>query len=245
MVIQLNLVRGINTVLDLLADEIAGGPAPPLPPPPSAGDSDVSDDDGDGAARGAHPLIYSPSLGSISGPSPSSSGAGGSTSASGGASGGGAGGVARMGGRYRLLKLRLAPLRTVQRDLEVRIGVQAGEDAADAAGMGMGMGAGMGSPPGSPLLGPGGRRQEFFVRSATSWKRSHGRGASDGGGGAGGAGGAGGGQGAGRRSKEVQTRETAEILAGCADDMQAIWEDPTVREFLARKGVRMEATPGL
>ena len=49
----------------------------------------------------------------------------------------------------------------------------------------------------------------------------------------------------GRRSKEVQMRETADILAGCAEDMQAVWEDPLVRQLLVHKGVRMEATPGL
>ena len=89
------------------------------------------------------------------------------------------------------------------------------------------------SPPGSPIVGPGGRKQEFFVRSATSWKRERGQSVSDyvGGGG--------------RRSKEVQMRETADILAGCAEDMQAVWEDPLVRQLLVHKGVRMEATPGL
>ena len=30
-----------------------------------------------------------------------------------------------------------------------------------------------------------------------------------------------------------------------AEDMKAIWEDATVREMLVRKGIRMEATPGL
>ena len=128
-------------------------------------------------------------------------------------------------GKHRLLKLRLAPLRTVQHDLELRIGIQAGSDVSDHIVPA--------SPPGSPVLGPA-RKQEFFVRSASSWKRSHGRGPSEDVSGNGG-----------RRSKEVQMRETADILAGCADDMQAIWEDGAVRDLLARKGVRMEATPGL
>ncbi|KAI9058714.1 G-alpha-domain-containing protein [Trametes sanguinea] len=87
MVIQLNLIRGINSILDLLAEEIAGGPAPAL-----AGDSDVSDDEGMG------PSAYPPRTGSM----------------------------LHFTGKHRLLKLRLAPLRTVQRDLEMRIGIQAG-----------------------------------------------------------------------------------------------------------------------
>ena len=175
MVIQLNLVRGINTILDLLSDEMGGGPAPPTV------DSDVSDDE----------------EGRFS-PGPNS---------------------AHFSGKHRLLKLRLAPLRTVQRDLEVRIGIQAGADFNDT----------MISPPGSPVLGGSSRKQEFFVRSATSWKHSR-TGSDDAGG---------------RRSKEVQMRETADILAGCADDMKAIWEDPTIRDMLLRKGLRMETTPGL
>ena len=196
MVIQLNLVRGINFILDLLAEELAGGPYP------ASADSDVSDDDNDNDNYdGAR---FSPSTGAL-----------------------------HLSGKHRLLKLRLAPLRTLQRDLEMRIGIQAGADLSDT----------MISPPGSPTMGPGAappRKQEFFVRSSTSWKQVHGRTSSEGTLGLGA--GAGGG---GRRSKDVQMREAADILAGCADDMKAIWEDAAVREMLLRKGIRMETTPGL
>ncbi|RPD63398.1 G-protein alpha subunit [Lentinus tigrinus ALCF2SS1-7] len=178
MVIQLNLVRGINFILDMLSEEIAGGSYTAAP------DSDVSDDD---EAR------FSPSTGNV-----------------------------HLSGKHRLLKLRLAPLRTVQRDLELRIGIQAGADLSDT----------MISPPGSPTMGPTQRKHEFFVRSSTSWKQAHNRTSSEGA------------MLGGRRSKEIQMRETADILAGCADDMKAIWEDATVREMLLRKGVRMETTPG-
>ncbi|KAI0331390.1 G-alpha-domain-containing protein [Cubamyces sp. BRFM 1775] len=180
MVIQLNLVRGINSILDLLAEEMAGGPAPAV-----GGDSDVSDDEGGYAPRPGSMLHFT--------------------------------------GRHRLLKLRLAPLRTVQRDLEMRIGIQAGGDVSDV----------ISSPPGSPVLGARERRpQEFFVRSATSWKQTlHSRTPSDG-------------TGNGTRYQDAQVRETADIIAGCAEDMKAIWEDPTVRDMLIRKGIRMETTPG-
>lgn len=194
MVIQLNLVRGINFILDLLAEELAGGPYP------ASADSDVSDDDNDADVDGAR---FSPSTGAL-----------------------------HLSGKHRLLKLRLAPLRTLQRDLEMRIGIQAGADLSDTM-----ISA---SPPGSPTMGPGAapRKQEFFVRSSTSWKQVHGRTSSEGtlgrGGGVGG-----------RRSKDIQMREAADILAGCADDMKAIWEDASVREMLLRKGIRMETTPGL
>ena len=41
-------------------------------------------------------------------------------------------GALHLSGKHRLLKLRLAPLRTLQRDLEMRIGIQAGADLSDA-----------------------------------------------------------------------------------------------------------------
>ncbi|OSC96412.1 G-protein alpha subunit [Trametes coccinea BRFM310] len=185
MVIQLNLIRGINHILDLLAEEIAGGPAPAL-----AGDSDVSDEEG------MSPSAYTPRTGSM----------------------------LHFTGKHRLLKLRLAPLRTVQRDLEMRIGIQAGANPSEVHDV-------LSSPPGSPVMGAGRRQQqEFFVRSATSWKQpAHARSPSEG---------------KGARYQDAQVRETADIIAGCAEDMKAIWEDPTVREMLVRKGIRMEATPG-
>ncbi|KAI0354208.1 G-alpha-domain-containing protein [Trametes cingulata] len=177
MVIQLNLVRGINSILDVLAEEMAGGSGPAIV------DSDVSDDE----------RPYAPRTGS--------------------------GGQLQFTGKHRLLKLRLAPLRTVQHDLEMRIGIHAGGDIHDV----------ISSPPSSPVLGGRERKQEFFVRSATSWKQLHARMPSDA---------------TAARYQDAQMRETADIIAGCADDMKAIWADPTVREMLQRKGIRMEATPG-
>ena len=197
MVVQLNLVRGINLILDVLADEMAStGTLGPGPPPPVV-DSDVSDEDDDLAVRPYSPVV-------------------------------GMGPVGNLSGKHRLLRLRLTPLRTLQRDLEVRIGVHAGADMSDVLGP-TPLAA---LPPGSPLLGAtgGGRKQEFFVRSATSWKQPHGRHPSEG---------------AGQKQREVQMRETADILAGCAEDMKAIWEDPVVRDMLLRRGIRMETTPGL
>nr|WBU87318.1 G-alpha-domain-containing protein [Ganoderma boninense] len=214
MVVQLNLVRGINTILDVLADEMAGtGAGAPGAPPPAA-DSDVSDEDDEVnvniqrrlnglAGVGLSGMVGSPGTRPYS---PASS---------------------SLSGKHRLLRLRLTPLRTLQRDLEMRIGVHAGADMSDVLGPNPGP-----SPPGSPLLsatGGGGRRQEFFVRSSTTWKQPHARHPSEG---------------AMQKQREVQMRETADLLVGCAEDMKAIWEDSAVRELLLRKGVRMETTPG-
>ena len=108
MVIQLNLVRNINTILDILSEEMAGGSGAAPGAAPPAGDSDASDDDE------PPPLArsFSPAPGTFS-------------------------------GKHRLLKLRLAPLRTVQHDLELRIGIQAGSDVSDHIVPA--------SPPGSPV----------------------------------------------------------------------------------------------
>ncbi|PIL25815.1 hypothetical protein GSI_11568 [Ganoderma sinense ZZ0214-1] len=205
MVVQLNLVRGINTILDVLADEMAG--TGPLGAPPPVVDSDVSDEDDE-----IHANISMSLNGMVATGSPSTRPYSPASSS--------------LSGKHRLLRLRLTPLRTLQRDLELRIGVHAGADMSDVLGPSPGT-----SPPGSPLLGAvgGGRRQEFFVRSATSWKQPHARHPSEG---------------AMQKQREVQMRETADILAGCAEDMKAIWEDGAVRELLLRKGIRMETTPG-
>ncbi|EEB99581.1 hypothetical protein MPER_00716, partial [Moniliophthora perniciosa FA553] len=38
--------------------------------------------------------------------------------------------------------------------------------------------------------------------------------------------------------------EISEVIAGCRDDMKAIWEDSTIREMLNRSKSRMEDSPG-
>ncbi|OBZ74732.1 Guanine nucleotide-binding protein alpha-1 subunit [Grifola frondosa] len=174
MVIQLNLIRNVNTILDLLAEEMSGKATM------ATDDSDISDDEVDPQSVTNNALHFT--------------------------------------GRHRLLKLRLAPLRRVQQDLELRIGLSASDEAYS-------------SPPSSPVIGQKERRhQEFFVRSTSGWKgQTHNRRLSELGG---------------RKSKEALNRETIEIIAGCADDMKAIWEDISIRDMLHRRGIRMEATPG-
>ena len=46
-------------------------------------------------------------------------------------------------------------------------------------------------------------------------------------------------------SAEVGAAAAAAYGVAHAEDMKAIWEDPTVRDMLIRKGIRMETTPGL
>lgn len=173
-IVQFNLVRNVNTILDVLSEEMAA--AEPTRRPPTAIDSDVTDDEADTqhARRSDSPL--------------------------------------RFTDQHSLLKLRLAPLRELQKDLEEYIGVSSTEETdADADAR------------------P--RSQEGFIRANSTWKlnlKAFDRQA----------------QGAMQRSKESRARDTAEIIAGCAEDMRAIWEDPTVRQMLRRRKVRMEAASG-
>lgn len=133
--------------------------------------------------------------------------------------------------RHRVLQLRLGPLRRIQTDLEQRLGAASTEpdstsvtNAAPFAD--------------SELIG---RRalQEFSVNSTNGWKSALDKFRSM----------------RARNSDEAQVGslrrlkskddETAEVIAGCRDDMKAIWEDSVVREMLSRRKTRIEESAGL
>lgn len=105
-VIQLNLLRSINTILDILQRDMAnsGSPSSPI-----SSESDSEDDE----PRLRMRLHFTEN--------------------------------------HKLLKLRLAPLRRVQKDLERRLGSGAEEP----------------TPSKDPTVAA---PQEFFVRSSTGWK---------------------------------------------------------------------------
>ena len=122
--------------------------------------------------------------------------------------------------KHRLLRLRLAPLRGVQQDLQRRLGAAAVEESYNP--------------------GPGGvlpRPSEFAVRSDDGWRsalerfRARPQEAQES-----------------ARAAEARMRKAAEVtgvVVGCAEDMKALWEDNVVQEMLRRKKVRMEEEPGL
>ena len=122
--------------------------------------------------------------------------------------------------KHRLLRLRLAPLRGVQQDLQRRLGAGAVEETYNP--------------------GPGGvlpRPSEFAVRSHDGWRsalerfRARPQEAQES-----------------ARAAEARMRKAAEVtgvVVGCAEDMKALWEDHTVREMLRRRKFRMEEEPGL
>ena len=149
--------------------------------------------------------------------------------------------------KHRLLKLKLAPLRKVQTDLERRLGSGAEEPTPFDGGAALSSSA---SPFDSaaassstmfgsyPLTNSPPRRQEFYVRSSTGWKsaldklrptRSSTSSRE--------------GQEGARERREAE--ETTQIIAGCRDDMKALWDDKIIREMLARRKLRLEEGGGL
>ncbi|KAK0440150.1 guanine nucleotide binding protein, alpha subunit [Armillaria borealis] len=120
---------------------------------------------------------------------------------------------------HRLLKLRLGPLRRIQTDLERRLGNAAIElkttDVMTAA------------PFGKPAV------NEFSINATNGWKTAFDK------------------LKAMRRPEmgalqqmKDEEDEIADVVAGCREDMKAIWEDPVIREMLARRRDRIEDSPG-
>ncbi|THH19159.1 hypothetical protein EW146_g1961 [Bondarzewia mesenterica] len=132
--------------------------------------------------------------------------------------------------RHRLLNLRLAPLRGVQADLERRLGSAAQEPTSSTTEPHEAM-----PPP--PVASR--RPQEFYVQSRDGWKSALARfkpWQSD----------EQGNPAAAQAAVWQQKKDTevTNVIAECAEDMKAVWEDEVVREMLRRRKVRMEEAPG-
>ena len=130
--------------------------------------------------------------------------------------------------KHRLLKLRLGPLTGVQSDLEQKLGAGATE-LYTSSGI-------MTAAPFDPAQN---RRalQEFSVNSSNGWKSALDKFRT-------------------MRSARPETLgslrkgkdredDVSDIIASCRDDIKAIWEDPTVKEMLGRRKVRIEDSAGL
>ena len=124
---------------------------------------------------------------------------------------------------HALLRLRLAPLRQVEHELRRLLGAASSEAGAFEA------------------AGPGhGRRsaeRDLCLRSNRTWKDALGaRRASVGGAGAGGR----------AVSPGPGERDDAtEVIAGCREDIRALWADAGVQELLARQRIRLADSAGL
>lgn len=132
--------------------------------------------------------------------------------------------------KHRLLRLRLAPLRRVQSDLEARLGAAATElyttNTNSAAPFDSGS---------STTSKP--REKEFSIHSTNGWKTAlerfraaRRRSGED--------------SGVLRKVRDMED-EVLDVIAGCRDDMRSIWEDRVVREMLSRRKVRIEDSAGL
>lgn len=132
--------------------------------------------------------------------------------------------------KHRLLKLRLGPLHRVQTDLERRLGAASTEVYSTTASA---------TPFDTPISNKR-TPHEFCINSSNGWKTAldkfnplrNGPRPDIG-------------PGSLRRGKDPEGDEITDVIAGCKDDMRAIWEDPVIKEMLGRRKSRVEDTPGL
>jgi guanine nucleotide-binding protein alpha-1 subunit len=136
--------------------------------------------------------------------------------------------------QHRLLKLRLGPLRSVQRDLEERLGAASQDLDENAPYSNQVLAFDPNADAVAPLTprvynakSPG----EFFIRSNNGWKTALDKLLPSGT--------------KGKETVAVQNDEFADIIAGCAADIAAIWHDELVQELLKRRKMRLEDQPGL
>ncbi|KAJ3476224.1 hypothetical protein NLI96_g11307 [Meripilus lineatus] len=211
-VIQLNLVRSVNTILDALASEMSAPSRSSYSHPPTPGSRSrlsSSFEREERRERSPPPTIASFSRSSVP-PIPFTN-------------------------HHSLLKLRLAPLRSVEADLKSFLGDIACEEASGALTPESDMM--MATPFDSTSYGPGSislrRPREFTVRSHTSWKVAIGqhcrlRSTSP----------------HGRRAALSECDGLTEVIAGCQEDMKALWNDGAVKELIRRRRVKLEdSTP--
>lgn len=178
-VIQMNLVRNVNDILELISRELSSSP--------TASDEDS---EGTGVRAAKHTL--------------------------------------KFGEKHRLLKLRLAPLRKIQADLEERLGSASQELYTTTVFTA------------APFESTVQRKalQEFSINSNNGWKSalekfrnarpfraeigpdSARRGKGDG-------------------------DEITNVIASCKDDMKSLWTDQSVQDMLTRRKTWIQESPGL
>ncbi|EIM79929.1 G-alpha-domain-containing protein [Stereum hirsutum FP-91666 SS1] len=241
-VILLNLVRSVNTILDILGKEMHYVSSPPpssnlrLPPtsPTSSQTSDEDDDDEEDEPERNLPAPLPRRPGSASPPATQQDIA-----------------LYQMQMRtrntrflftekHRLLQMRLKPLRRVQRDLEQLLGAPSFVEADDLRGPATPFASMEGSSPSSTVSSRKRMSQshEFVVRSRNGWKGALRLGGDEdererGERGKGG-----------KRGRDERSEETMGVISGCGEDIRALWADPIVQEVLAKRGVKMEDQPG-
>ena len=197
-VIQLNLVRSINSILDVLSAEMSKSSSNPASPPHHS-------DTGDSPSPAS--LLASPF-------------------------------AFQFSHTHALLKLRLAPLRRVEADLKQLIGAATHEivqelpfDTPLSPSEDLELAA--------PFIDGTTRRRptEFYVRANNTWRDAVRTayykisGTAD--------------DGMRPSADGSKLEDATEIIASCADDMKALWNDQVVRDVLKRRKIRVELSPGL
>ncbi|KAF7797698.1 hypothetical protein EIP86_008898 [Pleurotus ostreatoroseus] len=190
-VIQLNLVRSVNIILDALAARLS----PPSPHPPTS--PNVS-------YYGSPPSSPLTDEGPFTGLMPMSP---------------------DKRNSLLKLKLRLAPLRQVEADLKARLGDGTEEVTESRVGLQPLYASPFDDPPQTVSPRPS---KEIIVRSHQSWKNKERE----------------------RKTKdraslrqstmaavELDRDDVTEVLAGCSDDMVALWDDPVVQDIVDNSDV--------
>jgi guanine nucleotide-binding protein subunit alpha len=202
-VIQLNLVRNVNNVLDTVAQEMAE---------PAIRDSFdstlIGDDESDTLDIHAAPTSQRVRINI----------------------------PVQFSETYELLKARLISLRTVQKDLEIRLGAASSEEVSSSGAEGtydptLGLSTATRRKRRSP--------QEFFINSTNGWKSALSRvrphkpsntpdyypGTA-------------------RTGKDPQGDAITDSIARCREDILALWGNPVVRAILSASPSRIEDSPG-
>ncbi|KAL9710697.1 hypothetical protein Ac2012v2_006235 [Leucoagaricus gongylophorus] len=130
--------------------------------------------------------------------------------------------------KHKQLRLQLAPLQQVQRELEQQLGAASTEVYSTV------------SAPFESQTSSGRRApSEFSINSSNGWKSALDRFRK----GPGNRPEAPNDNNKGKGSRDME-EEMAEIIVSCREDIKALWEDPTVGEALSRRKARIEDVPG-
>ena len=154
--------------------------------------------------------------------------------------------------KHKILRLRLAPLRGVQTDLERKLGSGAFEDRGPLNSSSQGQiqpSSSESSPTDDESSHARRLPKEFYIRSNNSWKdrlksglKNAGRPYS---------GGSLVGPGdkelslLGRGKASADLEEITGIIAGCREDIKALWEDELVQKVLSKRKYRVDESSGL
>ena len=154
--------------------------------------------------------------------------------------------------KHKILRLRLAPLRGVQTDLERKLGSGAFEDRGQLNNNGRGS-IQPSSPESSPTEEDDSQTRrlpkEFYIRSNNSWKDRLKIGLKNAGRPYSGASTVAASEReappAGRGKACADLEEITGIIAGCREDIKTLWEDELVQKVLSKRKYRVDESSGL